>query len=82
MSTVDLTATARCEALFASDLQRSDKPSADEVRETVDATLKRLHEAGCADAVAGEFGDHPDCAAVRMRWARQAVAEAFEFNCV
>ncbi|WP_433730895.1 hypothetical protein ACQP2Y_21285 [Actinoplanes sp. CA-051413] len=69
--------TVCCEALFASDVQRSDEPSADKVREAVTATLDRLHEAGCAAVVAEEFGHHPDCAAQRMRWARQAVREAF-----
>ncbi len=28
--------------------------------------------AGCAGRVAQEFGDHPESAAVRMRWARAA----------
>lgn len=75
--TAVLTAAVCCEALFVSDLQRSEAPSADKVRSAVTATLDRLHEAGCAAAVAKEFGDHPDCAITRMHWARQAVRDAF-----
>lgn len=29
---------------------------------------------GCAGQVAQEFGDHPDTAAIRMRWAQATVA--------
>jgi hypothetical protein len=70
--------TVCCEALFASHLQPSALPSNELVRTAVTATLDRLHEAGCAAAVAEEFGHHPDCAALRMRWAREAVREAFD----
>ena len=30
---------------------------------------------GCAGQMAQEFGDHPDAAARRMRWARQLIAQ-------
>ncbi len=30
---------------------------------------------GCADRMAQKFGDHPDTAAKRMRWARQLTAQ-------
>ena len=36
--------------------------------------LDGLGAAGCAGRVAQEFGDHPEAAAARMRWARTAVA--------
>jgi hypothetical protein len=62
------THTLRAEALFASSLQASDHPSADQVRRAVATTLHRLGTAGCAAHVAGEFGDHPDLAATRMTW--------------
>jgi hypothetical protein len=67
----------RTGALFASPLQRSDAPSAWQVREAVAAAVRRLGRRGCAGRVAEEYGEHPDLAAERMRWARQAVAEAF-----
>jgi hypothetical protein len=66
---------ARCEALFASGLQRSDTPDADMVAEAVSHTARELGTRGCAGRMAQEFGDHPEMAADRMRWARQLVAE-------
>lgn len=67
----------RTEALFVSDLQRSQEPTAEVIREAVTATVTRLGENGCAALVAQEFGEHPDCALGRMRWARSAVRLAF-----
>jgi hypothetical protein len=67
----------RIEALFASDLQRSQHPSAELIRAAVADTVGRLGESGCAALVAQEFGEHPDCAPGRMRWARTAVRQAF-----
>ncbi|WP_203678176.1 hypothetical protein, partial [Actinoplanes siamensis] len=65
------------EALFASDLQRSQEPTAELIREAVTATVSRLGASECAALVAQEFGEHPDCALGRMRWARTAVRRAF-----
>jgi hypothetical protein len=31
---------------------------------------------GCAERVAQEFGDHPEAAVTRMRWARTLTAKA------
>jgi hypothetical protein len=67
----------RTEALFVSHLQRSHDPSAESIRATVAATVDRLGPIGCAALVAQEFGEHPECAPVRMRWARHAVQDAF-----
>jgi hypothetical protein len=67
----------RTEALFVSDVQRSQRPSAALIRDAVSATVDRLGEDGCAELVAQEFGEHPDCALGRMRWARNAVRDAF-----
>lgn len=67
----------RCEALFASYLQRSQEPTPELIRATVHATVDRLGEIGCAELVAQEFGEHPDCAIGRMRWARNAIRLAF-----
>lgn len=64
----------RTDALFASALQRSDKPSPGQIRRAVAVALDVYGVAGCAGRVAQEFGDHPEAAAVRMRWARAAVA--------
>jgi hypothetical protein len=57
---------ARCEALFASGLQRSDAPTPAMLAETIRHTVRRFGIAGCASRMAQEFGDHPDAAASRM----------------
>jgi len=59
----------RAAALFASTLQASEHPSAEQVRGAVTTTLRRLGTAGCSARLAGEFGDHPELAAARMAWA-------------
>ena len=68
---------ARCDALFVSPLQPSQEPGAQQVRHAVAAAARRFGEEGCAGRVAQEFGEHPEAAAARMRWARQAIARAF-----
>jgi hypothetical protein len=65
------------EALFVSYVQRSQQPSPELIRAAVSATVDRLGENGCAALVAQEFGEHPDCALGRMRWARRAARKAF-----
>jgi hypothetical protein len=70
-------AAARADALFASALQRSDEPSAAQVRLAITAVTGMLGTTGCAARVAQEYGEHPETAAARMRWARTAVASAF-----
>jgi hypothetical protein len=67
----------RADALFVSALQRCDQPSAGEIRQAVAAAFHAFGERGCAERVAQEFGDHPDTAVMRMRWARQLAVGAF-----
>jgi hypothetical protein len=67
----------RADALFVSALQRSEEPSCGQVRQAVAAAVRAFGSRGCAERVAQEFGDHPETAAVRMRWARTAASEAF-----
>jgi hypothetical protein len=64
----------QADALFVSALQRSDELNASRVWRAVAVALDRYGGAGCTGRVAQEFGDHPESAAVRMRWARAAVA--------
>jgi len=52
--------TARADALFVSALQRSEEPSA----------IRAFGARGCAARVAQEYGEHPETAVPRMRWAR------------
>jgi hypothetical protein len=63
--------------LFASMLQRSDEPSAGQVRQAVAAALRAYGGRGCAERVAQEFGDHPETAVARMRWACGVAGEVF-----
>ena len=67
----------RADALFVSTLQQSEVPSATQVREAIAGAVRRFGGRGCAERVAQEFGDHPDIAAARMRWARRVVDDAF-----
>ena len=67
----------QADALFASGLQRSDEPSAGQVRLAIAAAVRAFGRSGCAERVAQEFGDHPEAAVVRMRWARAVAREAF-----
>ena len=64
-------------AIFASGLQRGDEPSAGQVRQAVAAAIRAFGYSGCAERVAQEFGDHPETAGIRMRWARAVAREAF-----
>ena len=60
------------DALFVSVLQGSDKPDAGQVRKAIAAAVHAYGGRGCAQRVAQEFGDHPETAVARMRWARAA----------
>ena len=64
----------RAEALFASDLQASDPATPELVDETVATLLRRDGPCECAARMAFEFGEHPDTAVRRMRWARRTVS--------
>ena len=70
--------TARADALFASVLQRSDKPSAAQVRQAIAAAIRAFGVRGCAARVAQAYGDHPEAAVTRMRWVRATVTGASE----
>jgi hypothetical protein len=63
------------DALFVSALQRSDDPSAGQIRQAIAAAIGAFDYSGCAGRVAQEFGDHPETAAARMRWARTMADE-------
>ena len=69
--------TARCAALFVFALQNGDAVGDMVVRAAIRRIIRELGTRGCAAWVAQEYGDHPDTAAARMRWASCAVAQAF-----
>ena len=65
---------ARCEALFASALQPSDTPDDGMIAAAVRSAVQWFGPRGCTELMAQEFGDHPDAAARRRRWARRLAA--------
>jgi hypothetical protein len=65
-----MSSTHTAQALFASSLQPSDRPTAAHAAAAVHDSLRRHRGyAGCASVCATEYGDHPDTAPARMRWA-------------
>jgi hypothetical protein len=74
---IPMTLTRRAEALFTSSLQPSDQPTPAQLRTAIIASV-RTHRGirGCAVALATEYGEHPETAAERMRWALTAAAAA------
>ncbi len=72
----DLSTSATwADALFASVLQRSDAPSARQVEQAVAAAMDAFGDLGCAARVAQAYGEDPDTAVTRMRWACAMVAD-------
>jgi hypothetical protein len=63
----------RADALFVSALQRSEEPSATQIRQAIAAAIREFGARGCAARVAHAYGEHPEIAAPRMRWARALV---------
>jgi hypothetical protein len=58
-------------------LQRCDELGAGQVRQAVTTAIREFGYSGCAARVAQEFGDHPETAVIRMRWARAVAGAAF-----
>jgi hypothetical protein len=72
-----MTLASTAEAVFASNLQPSDRPTAEEVRDAIRASLRQHGgRCGCAAACAAEYGEHPETATERMRWALTAAVLA------
>jgi hypothetical protein len=67
----------RADALFTSALQPSAEPSVTQIRQAIAEAIGRYGGRGCSARVAQAYGDHPDTAATRMRWARTAVTATF-----
>lgn len=73
----DSLASLRAEALFVSDLQRSDGVSPDAIRAAVSRNVERYGLLGLAARVAEEYGEHPETAVGRMCWCLCTVQQAF-----
>ena len=67
----------RADANSASALQPSAEPSVMQIRQAIAEAIGRYGGHGCSAHVAQAYGDHPDTAATRMRWARTAVTATF-----
>ncbi|WP_433832694.1 hypothetical protein ACQP2E_16790 [Actinoplanes sp. CA-015351] len=68
----------RAEALFASDLPQCRSLGHAEVTAAIALTwVKHGGISGCAALMAAEYGDHPEAAAARMRWALATVARVY-----
>jgi hypothetical protein len=72
--TRQVAADRRRDALFASELQPSDAPTSAMIARAITSAIQRFGSHGCTERMAQEFGDHPDVAAERMRWARGIAA--------
>jgi hypothetical protein len=71
--------TARAAALFASDLAAGSRPSAPVVDAAIAGAVRRCGGTrGCVAYLAGAYGDYPEIAASRMRWARGVVETVYE----
>jgi hypothetical protein len=68
----------RADALFASALQRWEEPSAAQISQAIAAAVREYGTSGCAAQVAQAYGERPETAVMRMRWARAVVTGTFE----
>src|SRR5687767_3581105 len=75
---VDLLTAARAEALFTSHLSTGTRPTRTEATGVIRQAIRQHGGTrGCATVLAGEYGEHPETAAPRMRWALAAVQAAY-----
>jgi hypothetical protein len=70
-------AAARAEALFTSHLATGSRPTVTVVDAAVRVAVRAFGVRGCAGRVAAEYGDHPELAAPRMRWATDVVDQIY-----
>jgi hypothetical protein len=75
IATTDPISSTRAAALFLSDVSAADQPAAAGVETAIREALRsRGGPRGCAADVAAAFGDYPELAVPRMRWACAVVA--------
>lgn len=70
-------AAARAEALFTSQLSTGSRPTLAVLDTAIRVAVRSFGVRGCAGHVATEFGDHPELAVARMRWARDVVEQVY-----
>lgn len=78
-TTTDPITAARAAALFVSDLSVAQQPTSAEVTAAIRHAL-RSHggSRACAADVAAAYGDYPELAAPRMRWARTVIEHVYQ----
>jgi hypothetical protein len=76
MATLTRTRTEVAEALFVSDLQPPQAPSAQMIHAAIERMIQRYGAEGCAARMASEFGEHPELAVRRMIWVRRIMTTA------
>ena len=78
-TTLTPSAADLAEVLFASTLQASEAPTAEQVRTVIEQGLRIWSEdcTACLACVAQEAGDHPDEFARRMHWALEMVQSVY-----
>jgi hypothetical protein len=79
MNSSDVLAIARAEALFVSDVSAGSPLSRDEATAAIRRAV-RTHRGsrGCAAELAASYGEHPETAVPRMRWARAVVESLYQ----
>lgn len=75
--TSDSTIAVRAEALFTSDVSSESSPAEGVVAAAIRRAILVHGARWCAGEVAAAYGDHPETAAARMRWARRLVEEIY-----
>ncbi|GAA0463754.1 hypothetical protein [Streptomyces olivaceiscleroticus] len=74
----DMLTVARAEALFSSGMSVGSWPTQGELATAVrDAVRSHGGIRGCAVELAGAYGEHPETAVPRMRWALQQIRAAY-----
>lgn len=69
---------ARAQALAVSEMPAAAVLDRGSVDAAIRATVRALGGvSGCVAALAQEFGEHPETAPLRMRWARATVASVY-----
>jgi hypothetical protein len=78
ITTTDPLTAARAAALFLSGLSATDDPTSTQIEAAIrHALLAHGGSRGCAADVAAAYGDYPELAAPRMRWARSVVVRLY-----
>jgi hypothetical protein len=76
--TSDRLTAARADALFASDLSARCHAGLATVTDAISRAIDRHGSAGgCASEVAAAYGDYPEAAASRMRWALGVIERVY-----